>query len=326
MRILMLGGTKFVGRHLVETALSRGHDLTLFHRGQTNRDLFPQVESILGDRDGGLGALDGGTWDCVIDTCGYVPRLVSASASYLAGLAVHYTFISSLSVYTDFGAPNQDETAPVGTMSDPTVEQITAETYGPLKVLCEEAAEREFPGAVLQVRAGVIVGPYDPTDRFTHWVDRVARGGEVLAPDRPDHLVQFIDARDLASWILDRLEVQTAGIFNVTGPNQPLTMGTMLETCRSAAGSDANFVWADDAFLQAEQVKPWSDLPLYLPGPGESFDCGRAKSLGLVTRPLDQTVRDTLAWCSARPSTHEWRAGLRTEREQALLEKWRART
>ena len=185
MNLLILGGTVFLGRHLVEAALARGHAVTLFNRGQHNPDLFPEVERLRGDRDGDLQALEGRRWDAVVDTCGYVPRVVRASAEMLAPNVDHYTFISSISVYADTSKPGIDEQAPVGTLDDPTTEEVTGESYGPLKALCEQAAEAAMPGRVLNIRPGLIVGPHDPTDRFTYWVRRVAEGGEVLAPGNP---------------------------------------------------------------------------------------------------------------------------------------------
>ena len=198
MKLLILGGTVFLGRHLVEAAQARGHQLTLFNRGQHNPELFAGVEKLRGDRSGDLSALRGRRWDAVIDTCGYIPRIVRASAELLADAVDHYTFVSSLSVYADTSRPGIDESAPVGQLADETVEDITGETYGPLKALCEQAAGRALPGRVLTVRPGLIVGPHDPTDRFTYWPVRVARGGALLAPGRPERRVAFVDVRDLA--------------------------------------------------------------------------------------------------------------------------------
>src|SRR5688572_29497367 len=197
MRLLVLGGTKFLGRAVVEAAVARGHEPTLFHRGLTNPGLFPDLEHLRGDRDGGLAALQGRTWDAVIDPSGYVPRIVRASAELLADAVEHYTFISSISVYPSFPTPGMDESSPVGTLEDPTVEDVPAH-YGPLKALCEQAAEAAMPGRVFHVRAGLIVGPNDPSDRFTYWPVRVAKGGDVLAPGSPERPVQIIDVRDLA--------------------------------------------------------------------------------------------------------------------------------
>ncbi len=208
MKLLVLGGTVFLGRHLVEAATARGHSVTLFNRGQHNPELYPEVEKLRGDRDSDLSALQGRRWDAVIDTCGYLPRAVRASAELLADAVDHYTFISSISVYADFHTPAMDESAPVGTLADETVEEVTGETYGPLKALCEQAAERALPGRVLNIRPGLIVGPHDPTDRFTYWPVRVARGGEVLAPGRPHVPVQVIDGRDLAEWTVRMVEAR----------------------------------------------------------------------------------------------------------------------
>lgn len=329
MHLLVIGGTRFVGRHLVEGALDRGHDVTLFNRGQSGPGLFPEAEHVRGDRDGDLHLLGGRTWDVVIDTCGYVPRLVGSSARLLAPAAAHYTFISSLSVYPDDRTPDQDETAPVATMPDPSVEEITEETYGPLKVLCEAEVERWFPGRSLIARCGLIVGPHDSTDRFTYWVRRVARGGEVLAPAPPEYRVQVIDARDLAGWVLDMAERSGAGVYNVTGPDDVLPLQQVLETCRAAAGSDATFTWVDPGFLLEAGVEPWSDLPVWLPG--EEYagfmaaNIDKARGSGLRFRPLAETIADTLAWDRARPDG-EMKAGLRPERERELLDRWHDRT
>ncbi len=219
MRILILGGTVFVGRHLVEAALARGHEVTLFNRGQHGPDLYPGVEKLRGDRDGGLDALRGRRWDAAIDTCGYVPRIVRASATLLANAVDHYTFISSVSVYPEAHTRHLDEDSPVGALDDESVEDVTPETYGPLKALCEQAAEGAMSGRALTIRPGLIVGPHDPTDRFTYWPRRVAQGGEVLAPGRPERPVQIIDARDLAAWTLQLVASGARGVYNATGPD-----------------------------------------------------------------------------------------------------------
>jgi 2'-hydroxyisoflavone reductase len=227
MKLLILGGTVFLGRHLTEAALAAGHDVTLFNRGQHNANLYPDLEKLRGDRDGGLDVLKGRTWDAVVDTCGYIPRLVRDSASLLSDAVDHYTFISTLSVYRDFRVRGLREEAPVGTLDDETVEEeVTAGsrgTYGPLKALCEQAAEAAMPGRVLCARPGLMVGPYDPTDRFTYWPVRVARGGQVLVPPTPQAPVQFIDARDLATWVMRMAEHNKTGVYNATGPAERLT-------------------------------------------------------------------------------------------------------
>src|ERR1051325_6256679 len=237
MKILILGGTVFLGRHLVEAALARGHEVTLFNRGN-NPHLFPEVEKLRGDRDGGLDVLRGRRWDVVIDTSGFVPRIVRASAELLADTVELYVFISSLSVIADTRVPGADESAPVGTLDDPTIEDATGKAYGPLKALCEQAVEQVMPGRALNIRPGLIVGPHDPTGRFTYWPVRVARGGEVLAPGRPARQIQLVDVRDLAGWIIRLAEAGTSGLFNATGPDKVLTMEELLEECRRVAHSD----------------------------------------------------------------------------------------
>ncbi|HYH85893.1 MAG TPA: NAD-dependent epimerase/dehydratase family protein [Pyrinomonadaceae bacterium] len=336
MKLLILGGTKFLGRHLVEVALAGGHEVTLFNRGQNNPDLFPEVEKLRGDRDGGLDALRGRRWDAVVDTSGYVPRVVRASAEMLAESVGMYVFISSMSVYADFGQPN-DEDSPVGTLEDENVEEITGETYGPLKALCEQAAEATMPGRVLNVRAGLIVGPFDPTSRFPYWTARAARGGEVLAPAPPDRQVQLIDARDLSEWILRMLAEGRAGVFNACGPVYRLTMQGFLEACRDASASDARFTWAGEQFLLDAGVEPWSELPLWLPESAEKHryflasNCDKAFAAGLAFRPLAETARDTLAWQKAgtpapvKDGVQIADETMKPERERELLKAWHDR-
>ena len=313
--------------------------MSVFNRGRHDPDSYPEVEKLRGDRGGELAALRGRRWDAVIDTSGYLPRHVRASAELLADAAGQYTFISSVSVYSDL-APGMDETALVEGPTDEQLkeaeaieagERVTGMTYGalygPLKVGCEQAAEAAMPGRVLTVRPGLIVGPHDYSDRFTYWVHRVAEGGEVLAPGRPERRVQFIDVRDLAEWVVRMIEASRTGIFNVKGPDDPLTMGRLLEECRSVSGSDARFVWASERFLLDAGVKPWSEMPLWIP---EEYDqsgyveFGKALAAGLTFRPLAETVRDTLAWARTRPPDTKWRAGLDRKREAELLRRWRA--
>jgi 2'-hydroxyisoflavone reductase len=326
MKLLIIGGTIFLGRHLVDAARERGHEVTLFNRGQHNPDLFPDVEKLRGDRDGGLAALRGRRWDAVIDTCGSVPRVVQASAELLSDAVGHYTFISTMSVYADLAAPESDEHSPVGTIADETVEDPTGPNYGPLKALCEQAVEAAMPGRALIIRPGLIVGPYDPSNRFTYWPHRVAQGGEVLAPGTPEQPLQFIvDVRDLAAWIIRMAEAGTTGVFNAKGPDYSLTMGDLLDTCKAASGSDAWFTWVAEDFLLDQGIGPWMELPLWLPASMDAINSARSEkayAAGLTFRPIADTVRDTLAWDATLPTDAPRRAGLDTAREAAVLDAW----
>lgn len=326
MKLLILGGTRFVGRALVDEAQAKGYELTLFNRGQTNPDLYPEIEQLTGDRDGGLDALKERHWDAVIDTCGYVPRLVKDSAELLADAIDHYTFISSISVYADFSEIGITEDSPLATMADETVETVDGETYGPLKALCEQAIDKAMNGRSLHIRAGLIVGPHDQTDRFSYWPARVARSGEVLAPGNPNGLVQFIDVRDLAAWVLSATEQKLTGPFNVTGPANPLSMQALLETCKTTNDGNATFTWVDEDFILANDIAPWTELPLWVPGEEDAgfgaVDCRQAQAKGLVYRPLAATVRDTRAWLNTRPADYEWKNGLSAEKETQVLQAW----
>ncbi len=334
MRLLILGGTAFLGRHAAEAALARGHRVTLFHRGRTNPGVLPAAEHVIGDRDGGLAALEGRTWDAVLDTSGYVPRVVDASARALAGRVGHYTFVSSVSAYADITRPGADESWPLATLEDPSVEQVTGATYGGLKAACEQAAERAMPGRVLHVRAGLLVGPHDTTDRFPYWPRRIAAGGEVLAPGDPAHPVQFVDARDLADWMLRMAEGGTSGAFNATGPVPSLTLGEVLATTREALGSEARITWVAERFLLERGVTPWTELPLWVPEAEADFerlDVRKAVAAGLAVRPLAETVRDTFTWdrdtpADRRPKRPSPGGGgpITRERERELLAAWRA--
>jgi nucleoside-diphosphate-sugar epimerase len=324
LKLLILGGTRFLGRHLVESALTHGHEVTLYNRGQNYPDLFPGIEKLRGDRGTDLNALRGRNWDAVIDTCGYVPRIVRASAQMLAASTGHYTFISSISVCVDFNKRGMDESAPLGTLQDESVEEITNATYGPLKALCEQVAEEAMPGRVLTVRPGYIVGPHDPTDRFTYWPRRVAQGDEMIAPGRPDAPVQFIDVRDLAEWIVRMVENRQCGIYNATGPDYTLTMQRLLETCKSVSGSNVRFVWISEEFLAEHEV----ELPIWVPDSeigGATINCEKAIAAGLTFRPLADTIKATLSWDGTRPADLERHAGLKPEQEAQLLYAWRNR-
>jgi 2'-hydroxyisoflavone reductase len=330
MKLLVLGGTMFLGRHVVEDALARGHEVTLFNRGQRNPDLFPEVEKLRGDRGGDLSALAGRRWDAVIDTSAYFPRVARASAEALKDAVGRYVFISTISVYADFGRVGIDEDAPVGTIADETIEEVGGENYGPLKALCERAVEETLPGRAIIIRPGLIVGPHDPTNRFTYWPSRVARGGDVLVPRSLDWQTQFIDARDLAAWSVTMAESGAAGVYNATGPDYRLTIGDVFETSRAVAGSDARPVVVPEDFLLEQGVGPWMELPLWVPDRPEmagfsAVSIDHALAAGLTFRPLADTVRDTLAWDRSLPPDAERRAGLKPEREAELLRAWAAR-
>jgi 2'-hydroxyisoflavone reductase len=324
MRILIIGGTRFLGRHLVEAALARSHQVTLFNRGKSNPDLFPQLETIVGDREKDIARLNSQIWDAVIDTSGYVPRIVRLSADVLKENVSRYVFISSISVYEDFRKVGIDESDPVGKIQDETVEEITGETYGPLKALCEKAVQQIYGERALIVRPGLIVGPHDPTDRFTYWPVRVAGGGDVLAPEKPEAPIQIIDVRDLAEFIIRLIQDNGSGVYHATGPDYELTLGKLLEVSKRVSGSDANFRWASVEFLNQHKVEAWSDMPTWVPddeeGAGFSrVDISKPITAGLRFRPLEETVRDTLEWAQTRPSDHKWRAGLTAEREAEVL-------
>jgi 2'-hydroxyisoflavone reductase len=319
MHILVLGGTKFLGRHVVDAALERGHELTLFNRGQTMPELFPEVEKLHGDRDGDLAALHGRDFDAVVDTSGYVPRIVRETIDAL-GAVGHYTFVSSISVYADLSTPPTED-APLAQLKEPTEEW--REAYGELKVLCENVVRERFPGAFVP-RPGLIVGPWDPTGRFTYWPLRLAAGGRVLAPLPADADTQVIDARDLAEWVVRGAEDDLAGTYNAVGPVR--TREHVIETCRSVAGSHAELVWVDPAFLHEHGVEEWMELPLWLYDETYrgmlSVDVTPAFTAGLRTRPLAETTRDTLAWAQSAEAPGEFPAGLDREKELAVLDEW----
>ncbi|HET7807589.1 MAG TPA: SDR family oxidoreductase [Gaiellaceae bacterium] len=317
MRLLVLGGTRFLGRAAVEEALARGHEVTLFNRGETNAELFPEAEKLRGDRTADLGALGGREWDAVLDPSGYLPAVVRSSAEALASQAAYYVFISSVSVYASFARPN-DEDAPLAELGDLPDDRLTEDfsNYGALKVLCEAAVAEAFGERHAVVRPGLIVGAHDPTGRFTYWPHRVARGGEVLAPAPPERQVQFIDVRDLGDWLVDLLERQAAGAYNATHPG--VSWGELLETCRDVTASDATFRWVPDELLQQHEVGEWMELPVWIADPAEAAlhetDVSRALAAGLTFRPLRETVRDALEQAGTTPE-----AGLTPEREAELL-------
>ena len=323
MRLLVIGGTKFLGRATVEDALRRGYEVTLFNRGETNPDLFPDAEKIRGDRTTDLGALGGRTWDAVIDPSGYVPDVVRACAEFLADAVERYVYISSVSAYANFsGTCKEDD--PTQELGDLPADRLLEDysNYGPLKALCEQAVRDVYGDGATILRPGLIVGAHDPTGRFTYWPHRIARGGDVVVPAPAEEKVQFIDVRDLASWLLDVTERQVGGTFNATG--EGVAWRELVETCRAVTESDTNFVWVDGDFLADEGVEEWMGLPMWIRDPEwvgmHMADVTKALEAGLTLRPLAETVRETLDL--AEPTEN---AGLAPEREAELLQAWAAR-
>jgi 2'-hydroxyisoflavone reductase len=337
LSILILGGTGFLGPAIVRAAQARGHSLTLFNRGKTRTELFPDVPRLVGDRDPdkaeGLKALAEGKWDVCFDDCGYYPRMVSASAELLKERVGHYVYVSSISAYAKNEKEGADESEPVATMEDPTVESMGEgyANYGPLKALCEQASEHAFPGRCAVIRPGYIVGPEDPTDRYTYWPVRATRGGEMLAPGAASDPIQVIDVRDLGEWMVRVAEQKTVGVFNACGPAKKLSMGEVIEACRAAAAPESASlkpVWVDHEFLAKQ---PGVDLPIWAPYAGESrgfhtWSNARAVKAGLTFRSIAVTTKDTLTWHLSRPAERQakLRAGLSAEKEAELLKLFRA--
>jgi 2'-hydroxyisoflavone reductase len=329
-RILILGGTSFLGPALVEAARARGDVVTLFNRGKTNPGRFTDVEQLHGDRNGKLEALAGRRWDVVIDTSGYVPRIVRMSAELLAPSVERYVFVSSISVYDEAIPAGSDESAKIAQLPDPATEDVRA-SYGALKAACERAAEAAMPGRVLVVRPGLIVGPDDPTDRFTYWPVRLSEAGEVLAPGTGDDPIQVVDVRDLGSWMVAMADRRATGIFNAVGPASRTSMGAMLDACQPAAGPKAALTWVPWPFLEKEKVEPWGDMPVWIPAGGpesgmSQVSIARAVAAGLRFRPLQETARDTLSWWNGLPLERRARlkAGISREREKQVLAAWAA--
>jgi len=339
MKLLVLGGTRFLGRHLVDAAIKAGHDVTVFTRGVTPSPWIPsEVTHFVGDRDprkgAGLTALEHGSWDAAIDLSGYVPRCVEASAKLLEAKVAHYTFVSSMSVYADSSRPDLDEATPLAVLADPETEDIMAH-YGALKAACEDAVRASFVERPLIVRPGLIVGPYDPTDRFGYWVARFLlpehlgdRAREAVVPAPPSRPIQFIDARDLANWILDATADRIDGTFNASSPPRMWTMGMLVDVLAAgarAAGKPVAPRWVDDAKLAEHGVTPWTELPLWIPatdaesGGFMEFSSARAFARGLRVRPLSQTVDDTAAWLAARDDGKAWMSVLSADKERVLL-------
>jgi 2'-hydroxyisoflavone reductase len=340
LKLLILGGTGFIGPHEVRYALSRGHEVTIFNRGREHMDWPHPVEELIGDRNtGDLKSLDGREWDVCIDNPTTLPKWVRDAGAVLAGKVQQYIFISTISVYASNARPGDDETAALVPYpgADPYAETVdtmrkTPVLYGSLKALSEKETERLFPGHATIIRPGLIVGPGDETDRFSYWPVRIDRGGEVLAPGAGADPVQYIDARDLAEWTVRMAEQGTTGVFNATGPARAETMREMLDGIRAAEDSKASLTWVAEDFLDAENVSAWQDMPVWVPGSGDTAgfhrrSLARAHAAGLTYRPLAVSARETLAWFKTLPAERQakLRAGLTPERETALLAKWKAR-
>lgn len=335
MRLLVLGGTLFLGRHLVDAALARGHAVTLFTRGRLPVPWGTRVEALAGDRDPqrapGLAALGGRAWDAVFDLTGYVPRIVDASAALLHGRVRRYVFVSSISAYASLAHPGIDETAPLATLVDPATEDVPAH-YGALKAACEARVRERFAAAATVVRPGLIVGPFDPTDRFAYWPARFVhphllgeRPPQAVLPAPASRAVQVIDARDLAAFLLDLAERDVAGTFNACSPAGRFTFGDLVEACMVVAAAPPEPAWIDEATLVAHHVEPWTGLPLWLPSSEAdaagfmAVDTARAQAAGLATRPLADTVRDTAAWLAGRDNAGAWSRVLSGVRERLVL-------
>ncbi len=333
LNILILGGTRFLGPHTVQAALDRGHKMTLFNRGKSGPDMFPGCKQLIGDRYEDMSALKNGEWDAVIDTFAYVPHVIEETIKILKGNVGQYVLISSVSAYKDYKKVGLDETYPVATISDEEIAKakthrdITGENYGALKALCEQKAEEMMPGQVANIRPGLIVGPLDPSDRFTYWPVRVDRGGEVLCPVSPKELTQIIHAGDLGEFIIKCIEDKTNGIFNAI--SKPIEMGKVLQACKRVSKSDAKFTWVDLEFLNEHEVAGWSELPAWAPAEGDHLafsqvSVEKAFSAGLKMRPLEQTVKETLEWFKKEPAERQaqLRAGIDPEKEKKVLAAW----
>jgi 2'-hydroxyisoflavone reductase len=338
MKILIIGGTKFLGRFLVEEGLKRNHEITLFNRGN-NKEEFLHVEQIHGNRNTDIDLLKNRKWDAVIDTCGYLPQSVEKSVNILGENIEQYVFISTISVYKDFSKKDFNEDSETLSMSREEADILTKDDdsaimshYGELKALCEQELLKIIANKSLIIRPGLIVGPYDGSDRFTYWVNRVKEGGEILAPGNPDRVVQFIDVRDLAKWTIHMVEKKEFGVFNATGNDKELTMNSVLQSIKRGVSSEAEFVWTNDEFLLENEVGPWIELPLWLPevplSDGKimsgmlATNTDRALSEGLTFRSVEETAIDTLNWFQKNKSSLTMKAGMSKEKEGLLLEKW----
>jgi 2'-hydroxyisoflavone reductase len=332
LKILVLGGTGFIGPYQVRYALDRGHTVTLFNRGRTNPGLFPEVEKLVGDRAGDLSALEGRSWDAVIDNSATDPTWVERSARLLAESAGTYLFVSTRSVYYDTSRVPMTVDAPLFSRENTPVEPGARLPYGLSKALAEAEARKYFPGRALIVRPSLIVGPGDLTDRFTYWPVRIERGGEILAPGDGTDPVQIIDARDCSEWMIRLLEQRVTGTFNALGPRTPRSFAELLHGIKAVTTSEATFTWVDTDFLQEHDVQGYREMPVWMPARGGRegfgrFDISREVELGLTFRPLAVTARDTLDYYHAQPADRQerLRAGITAEREAEVLKLWHAR-
>jgi len=325
VKLLVIGGTQFIGKHFVSQALARGHEVTLFNRG--SRPAPDGVESIKGDRNEDLDLLAGREWDAVVDTSAYVPRQVREAARLLEPRVRRYLFISTISVYADMSVPYVNEDSELIRLDDPHTEEVTGATYGGLKVLCEEELAAVYPAErTFVVRPCIVVGPDDPTDRFTYWPVRTSRGGAVLAPRGPELPLQWIDVRDLAEWMLHGLEADLSGTFNAASMADQFSLGGVLGAAMNVSGPGAQPVYVDEEFLLEQGVRPFADLPFWLPAPESNMfrvDATRAREAGLGIRDVEETVRATLEW-QAQRGDPELKVGMSPERERELLEAWSA--
>ncbi|TQV72427.1 NAD-dependent epimerase/dehydratase family protein [Aliikangiella marina] len=333
LKILFLGGTGFLGPHTVNAAIAQGHEVTLFNRGKTNPEMFSELEKIKGDRNtADIQKLANRKWDVVIDTSAYYPRSVNMAMEVLKENISQYLLVSTISVYADWSKPGMDESTPVGTIEDPTVEEVNGQTYGPLKALCEQAAEKQMPGKVCTIRPGLIVGPRDKTDRFTYWPVRIKKGGDVLAPGDGSDFIQYIDVRDLAEWMVYCVEQNINGIFNAQTNGSDITMKQLLDTCVKVINPAANLVWADKAFLQEQEVAPWQEMPVWIPAEGEYGGSGmmssaKAYANGLKERPMEVVIKDCYDWFTTLPEERQanlkW--GIKAEKEAKVLGEWKSK-
>ncbi|WP_062236500.1 NAD-dependent epimerase/dehydratase family protein [Fictibacillus sp. FJAT-27399] len=328
MRILIIGGTRFVGRYITASFLQKGHQVTLFNRG-SNQELFPECQTLIGDRDSDLKPLRGQKWDAVVDTCGYFPRQTEQMAKTLRDSVPHYTYISSVSAYKSMEKKNQTEESELGVLTDTATEEITGETYGPLKAACEEKIKQTYGESCLIIRPGLIVGPHDYSDRFTYWPARAAKGGGILAPAEPDRQVQFIDVRDLSEWIVSMVEKKAAGVFNAVGDHY--RMAEVLKACLSVTKSGGEIIWVEESFLNEKKVDEWMELPLWISSKKslgiQHINNDKAIASGLAFRNIQETIMDTFNWDQTRNMKPEdYKAGMSPDREKELLSEWRAKT